>query len=328
MKFGRTLPELAMELERQRNAKHDYLLSTADIIVDASDAGMQISLENKNNHVVTSLAVNEIAHNQIGQYLGIPAKYYDKMRYENPELLAVNVNSWFQKEPEPRMIRTMDGTARAFLSDRYHRIDNIEIAKAVLPIIADMPDASVESCEITDERMYIKVVNPRLTTEVVPGDIVQSGMIITNSEVGLGSMTVQPLVYRLVCKNGMVVNDAKMRKYHVGKGNQAGEDFTLYSNETLLADDQVLMMKIQDTVRAVVDQTRFEKVVNMMRQAKDAKIVTANIPAMVELASADFGYTKNSGLSYSRRRSVLVWVCELCNKGGTGCCQLRPFYNA
>jgi len=296
MKYGRSLTELAMELERQVDAKHDYLLDTRRLHMDASENNAMLSIQNDKTGEVIILNINEVAHNQIGQNLGIPAKYYDKMRNENPELLAQNVNSWFGKDPKRRMIRTLDGVARAFLSDRYRRIDNTEIAKAVLPIIADMKDAKVESCEITDERMYIKVVNPRLTTEVVPGDIVQSGMLITNSEVGLGSMTIQPLVYRLVCKNGMVVNDAKTRKYHVGRGNEALEDFTLYSNETLIADDHALLMKVQDTVRAVVDQTRFEKVVGMMRAAKDAKIAAdANIPVMVELAGADFGYTKKEG---------------------------------
>ena len=295
MKHGRTLTELARELERQRTAKHDYLLDTRKMHMDALSDDMQISITNDNTGETLILGVNEIAHNQIGSNLGIPSKYYDKMRHENPELLATNVNSWFDKEPKVRMVRSLDGTMRAFLSDKYRRIDNYEIAQTVLPVIAEMPEAKIESCEITDERLYIKVVNPRLTTEVVPGDIVQSGMMITNSEVGLGSMTIQPLVYRLVCTNGMVINDARTRKYHVGRGNQAAEDFTIYSDETLAADDRALMMKVQDAVKAVVDQTRFEKVVDMMRQAKDAKIVTANIPAMVELASTDFGYTKKEG---------------------------------
>ena len=263
--------------------------------MDADATNAQLSIRNDTTGETLILNVNEVAHNQIGTHLGIPSKYYDKMRSDNPELLAMNVNSWFNKNPKTRMIRTLDGTARAFLSDRYRRIDNFEIAQTVLPIIGDMPDAKIESCEITDERMYIKVVNPRLTTEVVPGDIVQSGLMITNSEVGLGSMTIQPLVYRLVCSNGMVVNDAKTRKYHVGRGNEAMEDFTLYSDETLLADDRALLLKIQDTVKAVVDQTRFEKVVNLMRQAKGALIETTNIPAMVELAGSDFGYTKQEG---------------------------------
>lgn len=297
MKYGRTLNELAQELTRQMEVKKDYLVDTRNMHMDADKNIAQISIRNDKTGQTTILGINEIAHNQIGSALGIPAKYYDLMREKNPTLLAENVNSWFEKEPKVRMLRTLDGNARAFLSDRYRRIDNYQIASTVLPIIANMPDARIESCDVTEQRMYLKVVNPRLTTEVVPGDIVQSGILISNSEVGMGSMVIQPLVYRLVCKNGMVVNDAGQRKYHVGRGNQSGEDFTLFSDETLKADDHALMLKIQDTVKAVVDQTRFEKVVKMMRDAKDAKITTSNIPAMIELTGTDFGFTKTEGES-------------------------------
>lgn len=295
MKFGKTLTELAIELDRQNKAKKDYLVDTRNLVMDADAHNAQISIRNDTTGETIILNVNEIAHNQIGTNLGIPAKYYDKMRTDNPELLAQNVNSWFNKNPKTRMLRTLDGTARAFLSERYRRIDNFEIAQAVLPIIADMPDAKVESCEVTEERMYLKVVNPRLTTEVVPGDIVQSGILITNSEVGLGSVIIQPLVYRLVCSNGMVVNDAKMRKYHAGRGNEMAEDYTIYSDATLEASDKALRLKIQDITKAVVDKTKFERVVDMMRQAKEVKITSTSIPAMVELAGSDFGYTKQEG---------------------------------
>lgn len=295
MKQGRTLQELAMELSRRNEVKKDYLLDTNNMHMDADENNTLINITNDKTGETIILGVNEVAHNQIGSNLGIPAKYYDKMRNENPELLALNVNSWFEKDPKRRMVRTLDGVTRAFLSDRYRRIDNFDIAQTVLPIIQQMPEARVESCEVTDERMYLKVVNPRLTTEVVPGDIVQSGILITNSEVGLGSVTIQPLIYRLVCTNGMVVNDAKTRKYHVGRGNQAAEDFTLYSDETLLVDDQLLMLKIRDTMRSVVDQARFERVVDLMRQAKNTKITSNNVPGMIELAGTDFGYTKQEG---------------------------------
>ena len=298
MKAGRTLQELAIELDRRENAKKDYLADTRNMIMDASANGAQLSIRNDKTGQTLIFDINEVAHDQIGDRLGIPDRYYEKMRHDNPELLAQNVNSWFQKNPETRMVRTLDGTARAFLSDRYRRIDNFQIAQHVLPILVEMAEqegARVESCEVTDERMYLKVVNPRLTTDVVPGDTVQSGMLITNSEVGRGSLTVQPLIYRLVCTNGMVVNDARTRKYHVGRGNVAAEDFTLFSDETLKADDHALMLKIQDTVRAVIDETRFNKVVDMMRFAKEAKITTTHIPDMVELGATDFGYTKEEG---------------------------------
>lgn len=292
MKNGRTLTELAIELDRQRNAKHDYLLDTRNITMDYTGDSHQIVLHNREKNLDTVLGVNEVAHRQIGAALGIPAKYYDKMRSSNPDLLTANVNGWFNHTPSTRMVRTLDGTARAFLSDRYRRIDNYEIAETVLPIIGALPDAHIESCEITDERMYIKLVNPRLSSEVTPGDIVQSSILITNSEVGMGSMAIQPLVYRLVCSNGMVVNDAATRRYHIGRGNQAGEDYSLYSTETLAADDRALMLKVQDTVRAVIDKVCFDKVVSMMRDARSAAITTNNIPRMVELTATDYGMTK------------------------------------
>ena len=69
------------------------------------------------------------------------------------------------------------------MSNRYRRIDNLDIASIVLPVLQDMEGMHFESCQLTESRMYIKVVNTRLEAEVVPGDIVQSGIIISNSEV-------------------------------------------------------------------------------------------------------------------------------------------------
>lgn len=292
MKEGRTLIELAQELERQNRMKKDYIVDTRSLVMDASEKNQSLTLRDPSRSLQIITNVNELAHRQIGTALKIPATYYDRMMKENPQLLADNVNSWFQMNPTSRMIRTLDGTTRAFLSNRYRRIDNFEIAETVLPIIGEMKDARIESCEVTDQKMYIKVVNPRLTTEVVPGDVVQAGIMITNSEVGLSSVKVQPLIYRLVCSNGMVVNDAATRKYHIGRINDAAENFELFADETVKADDHAFLLKIRDTVRAAVDEVRFNKVVDLMRQSKEVKITTTEIPKMVELAGSDFGYTK------------------------------------
>ena len=48
--------------------------------------------------------------------------------------------------------------------------------------------------------------------------------MISNSEVGLGAVSIQPLVYRLVCTNGMIVNDMGERRHHVGRQAKAVED--------------------------------------------------------------------------------------------------------
>ncbi|MBL0089244.1 MAG: hypothetical protein IPP44_22195 [Ideonella sp.] len=40
------------------------------------------------------------------------------------------------------MVRTLDGQARAFLSDRYRRLDNYDLCEHVLPMLQRLPDAS------------------------------------------------------------------------------------------------------------------------------------------------------------------------------------------
>lgn len=294
MKAGKTLQELAMELDRQQAVKKDMIVDMGALSMDPGDTGL--ALQVTGGSMAAQYGINDIAHRQIGQTLKIPALYYDRMRTEYPELLAQNVNGWFARTPDTkRMLRTMDGTARALLSDRYRRIDNFEVASAVLPIISGMDGASVESCELTESRMYLKVVNPRVTAEVKKGDIVQAGIIISNSEVGMGSVNVSPLVYRLVCSNGMIAQDGAVRKYHVGRANEGGEDFSIYRNETIEADDKAFLMKLEDSVKAAVDQARFAAIVDKMREATEATMEAKVVPQVVELASKEYGITEAEG---------------------------------
>lgn len=294
MKAGKTLQELAMELDRQQAVKKDMIVDMGALSMDPGGTGL--ALQVTGGSMAAQYGINDIAHRQIGQTLKIPALYYDRMRTEYPELLAQNVNGWFARTPDTkRMLRTMDGTARALLSDRYRRIDNFEVASAVLPIISGMDGASVESCELTESRMYLKVVNPRVTAEVKKGDIVQAGIIISNSEVGMGSVNVSPLVYRLVCSNGMIAQDGAVRKYHVGRANEGGEDFSIYRNETIEADDKAFLMKLEDSVKAAVNQARFAAIVDKMREATEATMEAKVVPQVVELASKEYGITEAEG---------------------------------
>ncbi len=200
MKTGKTLTELAMELERQSQVKKDYISDTR--VLEMTPAG-ELTLANNG---FQEFPVTDHAHSQIAARLDIPSKYYNRMRSVAPNLLAANVNEWFHSKPERRMVRTLDGNIRAFLSARYRRLDNFELAQAVLPVLAEMGEGvQIVSSEMTQTRMYIKAINRRLELEVNKGDVVQAGICISNSEVGLGSLKVEPLVYRLVCLNGCAV---------------------------------------------------------------------------------------------------------------------------
>ena len=118
--------------------------------------------------------------------------------------------------------------------------------------------------------MYLKVVTPRVEFEIAPGDVVQAGIVITNSEVGCGTLAVQPLVYRLICRNGLIAADRAMRKTHVGRMSDASSDeVTVFRDDTLQAEDKAFFLKVRDVVEAAVSEATFRQVAQKMQKTLD-----------------------------------------------------------
>ena len=134
-----------------------------------------------------------------------------------------------------------------------------------------------------------------VTTGKLRQSLLIAGIVISISETGQGAVCIQPLIYRLVCSNGMTVNAARTRRNHVGRVSNSDEDFSIYSQETLKADDEAFMMKIRDTVRAVVDEARFSRVVDQMREAQGVKLDTRRIPDLVKMTGSNVGFTETEG---------------------------------
>jgi hypothetical protein len=294
MKTGKSLIELATEVQRQAEGKRDYIADTRTVEMTANG-----QLQMDVNDTQLTLDVTAHTHGQIAQRVDIPTRYYKRMQTEAPQLLANNVNHWFQENAERRMIRTLDSNVRAFLSDRYRIVDHFEILETVLPVVQEMGEGiQIASTEITDQRLYLKVINPRLELEVQKGDVVQSGFVISNSEIGMGAVRVEPLIYRLVCTNGMIAQDYSQKRYHVGRAAASEEEaFELYADETLKAYDEAFLLKVRDTVRAAVDITKFTTIVERMREATTQKIEGNPVKA-VEVASKTFNLsqTESSGI--------------------------------
>ena len=292
MKQGiRTIEKLYDELDRQREARTDLIANTKNLMVNSTRGTNLISVATDND--VLSYAVSEVAHRQIAERLNIPYKYYERMRLDYPELLDQNINGWLARTPEKRMLRTLDGKLRAFLSDRYRRLDNLELVDHVLPVLAEMKGCDIVSCDVTETHLYLKIINKALKTEVIPGDVVQAGFVISNSEIGLGALKVEPLVYRLICKNGMISKDYSHKKYHTGRQVEDTDNaYELYSDATIEADDKAYFLKVQDIVRAAVDETKFALTVYKLRASME--ISTANNPVeTVEILGDRYLLNKN-----------------------------------
>ncbi|MDO4921758.1 MAG: DUF932 domain-containing protein [Phascolarctobacterium sp.] len=271
MKQGiKNIEKLYEELDRQRDARIDLIANTKNLSVRSNSVSSMISVATGSD--ILSYAVSDVAHRQIAERLNIPYKYYERMRSEYTELLDKNINGWLERNPEKRMLRTLDGKLRAFLSDRYRRLDNLELVDHVMPVIAEMKGCEIISCDVTETHLYLKIINKTMKSEIVPGDVVQAGFVISNSEIGLGALKVEPLLYRLICKNGMISKDFTHKKYHTGKQvDDTDNAYELYSDATLEADDKAYFLKVQDIVRAAVDEARFALTVDKMRTAMNIR---------------------------------------------------------
>ncbi|HUK07324.1 MAG TPA: hypothetical protein VLX09_05600, partial [Stellaceae bacterium] len=263
--------------------------------------GHTLDLEGQGAFGVTDLALT-----QVGDRVGIPTKYVRRMQTEAPALLAANVNHWFRERHETRMVRTLDGKARAFLSNRYARIDNLDVAEVALPVLGNVSGLRVVSCEVTEHRLYIKAVTDRVRREITSrrvGDIVEAGVMISNSEVGLGSVLVTPFAYFLACTNGAVREGGK-RWNHIGRHAAEQDDiYALLTDETKAADDKALLLKVRDTIGAALDETLFDRWVGKVQGTTDNRI-EGDVTKAIEVLG------NRLSLTNSEQSSVLRYLVE------------------
>lgn len=287
MKIGRSLNDVAAEITRQAASKKDYIADTRQLTL--RDDGKTLAINGTAEVPLTDLALT-----QVGDRVGVPLKYLRRMQADAPDLLAANVNRWFQQQPEARMVRTLDDKGRAFLSNRYARVDNFDVASTVLPVLQKVPGLNILSTEVTETKLYIKASTSALTREVKSrrvGDMVEAGVMVSNSEVGLGAVVVTPFARFLVCLNGMQ-RDGGQRWNHLGKMSGAQESaYVLLTDETKQAEDKALLLKVRDTLTSALDETVFDRWVKKLEGATERQL-TGDVPRAVEVLGSTLGLTQ------------------------------------
>jgi hypothetical protein len=314
MKAGLSLTELAQEIERRAAAKADYIAPTGKIELVA--AGPKTQLVVACNGGDKQFDINRVAHQQIAEYAGIPKPYYDRMLTDAPGLLATNVNRWVHdqgKSKDARRVRVLDNYARAFLSDKYRTLDNEDLAEAVLPVLLDM-DLMILSSQITETRMYIKAVSRTIERDIPAGkkmgdgghtifDTVSPGIVISNSEVGHGALSIETSIFTRACTN-LALFGSPLRKYHTGtRAELSDEVYALLSDKTRKVTDAALWAQVNDVVRGAFDEARFTANTDKLRAAGEDKL-EGNVVEVVET----FG--KKFNVNEGERKGILQRLIE------------------
>ena len=299
MKLGTTMNELVLKLDKQRATKKDFIVSPSRLSLHTNRvedvSRMSLLLEEENAVPEMPFYVRPSFHSQISAHLEVPKKYYDRMLRDAPDLLAKNVNHWFREDPNLRMVRTLGGQARAYLSSSYRRLDNWDVMETTMREATDSK-AQLVSSQVTDSKLYLKFEMPGMQQEVRQGEVVSWGFTIQNSEIGIGSLKAAAFVKILACSNGMTI-DHTFRRSHLGRKNDI-EGLLPYqlSDETQAADDKAIWLKLRDSIRHILSPGMFDEEVNKMKLAA-GDAITAPISQVIELSQSRLGLTAGEGQS-------------------------------
>lgn len=292
------LEAIVEQLEYQKTIKRDFVMPSGIIRYDAITGLL--------NAGSFDYALTDHTHQQISQKLEIPLSYYKRMLGDNQDLLATNINGWLsRKEKTKYLLRTFDyaveGTnnlCRAMLSDRYNILDNYDVLLAALEAIKKTGiHVEIVKAEITERRMYLHIVAPEIhveATELLDGYLedkqsatlnngIISGLVITNSEVGLSRFEVSARAQILKCKNGLHDRNASFRKTHLGAKMDQG--FVEWSQTTKNKNFELIMSQVGDAVKTYLSTDYLGKLTTKLSKHKYEKI--ENPKEVIEVVSND-----------------------------------------
>ncbi len=286
MQKGMNLEDLLTEVIRQNDTKRDFVASTQESIrmvpavVGESDQGPKIVLLKGGDEQLERFSIADNCHRQIASRLAIPFKYYTRLLADHLDLVMHQVNALFEREPETRLVRTLDGTARAFLSNRYRRLDNAEVLQQVLPpIVKGDIETQMLSTNVGPNALHIKAlfIDESLkqtigTTPKGTPDTVQPYAVVRNSETGNGSLSVRGGFFRGYCLNGCIFGREEAFNFsrnHVGGQLIEGTDFEIFTDSTKRKQDETIIAEVTDAFHALADADRVREMADKLRALKE-----------------------------------------------------------
>lgn len=290
----------------------------------------------------------EICDGGIADKLGIPLPYLRRMRTARPDLYDANINGWLSgmdpaggrrsapvADPDARsfMVRCFrgddggEGIARAWLSDRYGIVDNLDVLTAALDGVRQAGvDVDIDGCDLTETRMYVRVVAPQISVYAPdllagyrspwggqdvgggwspervaraaggegqafePGSepVVFAGFVITNSETGGGAFSLTPRLVVKVCANGLTITADALRAVHLG-GKQ-DEGIIRWSADTQRRALSVVTGRARDAVATFLDADYVRA--QVAKLAEDAAAPIADPVKTVETIAKKLAFTE------------------------------------
>lgn len=223
--------------------------------------GMRVSssgvLELSNGDTApTRFAVSDLAVGQLCQRLEIPVAYYRRLPNEMKAVVANH--DLARMDGHAYLLRGKGEWIRAFLSADYVPYNNAQIAETTHVLLKEA-GISVKSLVVEETHLFVKIVSEEITDS--PSGL-KAGVMIGNSEVGLGSISVEPFVFRLACTNDLVVTQEKSFKH-------AHIHLTVYELNRRMAEALSKAFRVASSTMDAFLKTREEPVADPVKTIRE-----------------------------------------------------------
>ena len=266
-----TLSAILQKIQTEAARKQDYIAPTDQLQVQTVEGNTNIVLEANRGMPTMEFQTNEVAFQQLASNCDIDVRTARRLRdNENyaPEFDNL-INKILVNEPKSKMLRTFDGEqplVRAIVSDKFKTFDNVDLVESALPQLMDSPaNWQIVNGTVTAHRLYLRLKSLVQVAEPALGDHMANGILLRNSEVGMGSVEVRQMVFTLACLNGMMSSNIT-RHTHVTSA-RGTDDWSVLTAEAKNADNHALQLKLRDVVASYASRESFDQTVEQMRIA-------------------------------------------------------------
>ncbi len=188
------------------------------------------------------IRATETATKQLLTRVGIPYDFFQNRMNENERIAVFNrLNT--ESGNSRKLLRFSGDTLYGVVSERYRKIDNITI----LDVIESASDSGfgLKPVKWTLDHDHTRVVLVPVSATV--GELTPS-ITITNSENGLGCLSLWAGVYRWICTNGMMIpigDITRNRFMHIGSADVELPDMRLVFNRSRDYTDRLYYAKTE-----------------------------------------------------------------------------------
>jgi hypothetical protein len=227
--FDLNFDDVRQQVQEDDAGKWDHMISRTSLSLN--NGLLTFPLDNHSEHI-EQLHPLPWALRQLCERIGIPAGYFTRC----PAVLQdIQANYWLKhpapssvlrrrvsglngvkpnegsdddtskRRPENWLLRARYGELRGVLSERYARLDNGALVACLHELLESTHSRfQVGWFSLSEESLHLRLIDTSIGRDVWRDDRLMAGIHIANSEVGKRAVTVDAIIFRLVCQNGLI----------------------------------------------------------------------------------------------------------------------------